>query len=289
MYIIDSKNILTPQNGLNIYVGRTEDSMLLTDCRSADPMDIGVKKEAPDNLARMLRSRRKPGMILMGNLGDPYVDYEEEYRLTRECLKIIENYDHGVIISTKRILVRRDIDILSNISRKTKCIVEITFPAMSDGRIRLIEGAETMSLEERLDLMLELKKAGVDVLATFYPLVPFVNDSIYELRSMIETLSMYGAEKIDLSDLRLAIPKAQRSFFYQQYRKRFPEEFKKFVDKNREAPELHPENHKNLLADMTKLCEDRGIECDSRRVLAWKRKYENKQIGEQMSITDFDN
>ncbi|MCR5212964.1 MAG: hypothetical protein K6E10_00980 [Eubacterium sp.] len=287
MYIINSQNILTPQNGLNIYVGRTEDSILLTVSRVQDPMDIGVKMDAPQNLAKTLKSRRKPGMILMGNLGDPYSEYEEEFKLTRECLKVIENYDHGVIISTKRFEITRDLDILKGISSKTKCVVEITFPAMSDARIKLIEGGQTMKLQQRLELIKLLKKEKIDVLAAFYPLVPYVNDSVYELQSMIETMAEYGVERLDLSDLRLAIPKADRNFFYQEYRKRFPQEYARYVERCRESPELLPENHKELLGNMIKLCEKYGIVADSKRIRDWKRRYENKQVGQQMSISDF--
>ena len=99
MYKIESKNILTPQNGLNIYRGRTEDSILLTEIPGGDSMDIGVKMDAPDQLDSVLRSRRSKSIILMGNLGDPYNRFEEEYRLTRKCLKIIENNDYGVVIT----------------------------------------------------------------------------------------------------------------------------------------------------------------------------------------------
>ncbi len=287
MYIINSQNILTPQNGLNIYVGRTEDSILLNAGRAQDPLDIGVKKDAPQHLARILKSRRKPGMIVMGNLGDPYSEYEEEYKLTRECLKIIENYDHGVLISTKRRGIERDIDILKGISSKTKCVVEITFPAMSDGRLRLIDGAQTMRLRERMDLVKLLREEHIDVLATFYPLVPYVNDSLYDLQDMIEIMAENGVVRFDLSDLRLAIAKAERGFFYQEYKKRFPKEYERFVERCQEAPELLPEDHKELLAQLTKLCEEHGIICDSRKIRDWKRKYENKQVGQQMSISDF--
>ena len=59
MYKIESKNILTPQNGLNIYRGRTEDSILLTEIPGGDSMDIGVKFDAADQLDTVLKSRRR--------------------------------------------------------------------------------------------------------------------------------------------------------------------------------------------------------------------------------------
>ena len=39
MYIIESRNILTPQNGLNIYRGRTQDSIMPTEISGSDSME----------------------------------------------------------------------------------------------------------------------------------------------------------------------------------------------------------------------------------------------------------
>ena len=66
MYTIESRNILTPQNGLNIYRGRTENSIMLTEILGADSMDIGVKVDATELLAGVLRTRRNKSIILMG-------------------------------------------------------------------------------------------------------------------------------------------------------------------------------------------------------------------------------
>lgn len=44
MYEIATSSILTPQNGMNIYRGRTENTMWVNEIPRADSMDIGVKK-----------------------------------------------------------------------------------------------------------------------------------------------------------------------------------------------------------------------------------------------------
>ena len=62
MYTIESRNILTPQNGLNVYRGRTENSILLTEVPGGDSMDIGVKMDAPELLEGSLMHRRSKGM-----------------------------------------------------------------------------------------------------------------------------------------------------------------------------------------------------------------------------------
>ncbi len=287
MYKIESKNVITPQNGLNIYVGRTEDSITLTEVRDGDPMDIGIKTDAPQQLAMAIRTRRSPGVIMMGNLGDPYCEYEEEHRLTRECLKVIENYDHGVIISTRRSGIRRDIDILSSMARKTKCVIDIPFPTLYEKVIRKLDGEGTMTVDERIDLIRELRKNNIDVIVTVQPIIPFVNTEEQDILDMVQLLDGCDILGIDLMGMRTALPKATREFFFTEFEKRFPEEFRLYSEEKHKDTELVPAGHRKLLARVEEACQDYGIMCDTKRIRAWKRQYENKQVGVQMSLSDF--
>lgn len=283
MYKIESKNILTPQNGLNIYRGRTEDSILLTEIPGGDSMDIGVKVDAADQLDTVLKSRRSKSIILMGNLGDPYNKYEEEYCLTRKCLKVIENNDYGVVITTKQSRILRDMDILQGIARKTKCAVEISIPTLDEKKLKKIEGEEVISIKERFELIKELTKEGISILIQLAPVITYVNDT--ELMDIIEELAQYDILGVDLGDLRLAIKKSVRDFFYMEYQKRFPKEYQAFDEEFSGKPgELTPRDYKKVLSDMTEFCDERGIISSSSKIKAWKRQYENKTEGEQLSF-----
>ena len=287
MYVIESRNILTPQNGLNVYRGRTENSILLTEVPGGDPMDIGVKKDAPELLAVALKNRRSKGMILMGNMGDPYNELEEKYCLTRECLKIIENNDHGVIISTKQSAVLRDVDVLKGISKKTKCVVDIPIASFDEAKLSKLDGEETLSAAKRLELIKELRKEGIDVLVTLTPIIPFVDDDEAEITEIVQCLAEYDILGVDLMDLRLAVKKSVRSFFYTQFKARFPEQYKRFCQEYTESGELPARNQRELLKKMTEFCEEKKLMCNTRRIKAWKRQYENKTVGKQLSILDF--
>ena len=245
MYTIESRNILTPQNGLNIYRGRTENSIMLTEIPGADSMDIGVKVDATELLAGVLRTRRNKSIILMGNMGDPYNELEKEYGLTRNALKVIEMNDYGVVISTKRDLIERDMDILKGITSKTKCVVELSFPTLDENKLRLIEGEEVISIKDRLRLISLLRKQDIDVLITTGPIIPYVNDS--DIREVVQCLVQYDILGIDLMDYRLAIKKSVREFFYNEFRERFPKEYKVFSDNYEETGELIPPNAKEEL------------------------------------------
>ena len=284
MYTIDSRNILTPQNGLNIYRGRTENHILLTEIPGADSMDIGVKTDAPELLSKTLRTRRSKCMIMMGNLGDPYNQLDDEYGLTRKCLKIIENQDFGVIISTRQNKILRDLDVISGIAAKTKGVVEITFPTLDEEKRKLIEGEETISIEERLKLASELKKAGVTVIAGVYPLIPYVNDDPEEVMELVKKLAESEFDRIDFSDMRLVIKKSLREFFYGEWEKRFPKAFEAYAGEIGSGGEVYPRSFKELQKEIYGFCEDKGIMHDTKQITAWKRQYVNRTVGEQMSL-----
>ena len=287
MYTIESRNVLTPQNGLNLYRGRTENSILLTETPGADPMDIGVKYDAYALLDTALRNRRSKCVIMMGNLGDPYNPLEKEYKLTRKCLKVIENNDFGVIITTRQNLILRDMDVITGISAKTRCLVELTFPSLDDEKLKKIEGEDTLSIEERLELLQELKKAGIEVIATLYPMIPYVNDDENELMGLLQELKLYGVSVVDLVDLRVAVKKSAREFFYTEYEKRFPEQYRRFISENENKGELLAADYRNKLKRVSELCERFGLMYDSRKIKAWKRQYENRTVGRQMELEDY--
>ena len=98
MHFVDAKGILSSGNGMNLYRGCTH-GCIYCDSRSRcyqfthEFEDIEVKRNAPELLERALRSKRKKCMIGTGAMCDPYMHCEEELRLTRQCLEIIDRYE----------------------------------------------------------------------------------------------------------------------------------------------------------------------------------------------------
>ena len=160
MYEIKTKNILTPQNGFNIYCGRTENTMWINEIPRADSMDVGVKIDADALLEETLRKRRTKSMLIAGNLGDPYNVFEENKRLMRSSLMVLEKWDFGISITTRSNLILRDIDILKDISQKTKCVVDIPFPSANGEIMNKMDGTGngdfTTSFDERIRLSCKL-------------------------------------------------------------------------------------------------------------------------------------
>ena len=130
MHFVDARGILSARNGMNIYRGCTH-GCIYCDSRSrcygfTHPFeDIEVKRNAPALLEQKLRSKRKKCMIGTGAMCDPYLHCEEELRLTRACLEIIDRYGFGVSVLTKSDRILRDLDLLGSIQEKSKAVAQI--------------------------------------------------------------------------------------------------------------------------------------------------------------------
>lgn len=144
MHFVKSKGILSSKNGMNIYRGCLH-GCIYCDSRSRcygfthDFEDIEVKENAPQLLEKALRSKRKRCMIGTGAMCDPYLPIEEELKLTRRCLELIEQYEYGVAIQTKSTRILRDIDLLSSINRKAKAVVQMTMTTFDESICKIVE------------------------------------------------------------------------------------------------------------------------------------------------------
>ena len=123
MHFVNAKGILSSKNGMNLYRGCTH-GCIYCDSRSACYQmphqfeDIEVKQNAPELLEEALRGKRRRCMISTGAMCDPYMHCEQQLRLTRRCLEIIDRYGFGVCIQTKSDRILRDLDLLRSINTK---------------------------------------------------------------------------------------------------------------------------------------------------------------------------
>ena len=168
MHFVDAKGILTGSGGhfgMNIYRGCTH-GCVYCDSRSrcyqfTHPFeDIEVKQNAPELLESALRSKRKKCMIGTGAMSDPYMHCEEELRLTRKCLEIILKNGFGAAIQTKSDRILRDIDLLSEINRSAKCVVQMTLTTWDDGLCQVLE-PNVCNTKRRIEVLEEMQKRGI--------------------------------------------------------------------------------------------------------------------------------
>ena len=87
---------------------------------------VFAKVNAPEVLRRELsRPKWRGESIAIGTASDPYEPAESHYQLTRRILQVLRDFENPVSITTKGVLVRRDVDVLKEVSQVAE--VRVTF------------------------------------------------------------------------------------------------------------------------------------------------------------------
>ena len=86
-------------------------------------LDFETKLFAKPNAAELLRAElAKPGYrcepIALGTNTDPYQPIEREWKITRQIVEVLSECEHPLTITTKGVLVERDLDLLAPMAAK---------------------------------------------------------------------------------------------------------------------------------------------------------------------------
>ena len=128
---------------------------------------VDVKINAADLLREEIK-KKKRGKVWVSGVCDPYQPLEAKYRLTRQCLEILARNYWPVVIQTRSPLVLRDIDII-----KGGQDFEVGFSVTTaDDRIRKLFEPGAPPIEDRIQALDELHKAGIRTYAMIAPVLP---------------------------------------------------------------------------------------------------------------------
>lgn len=169
-----------------------------------------------DDLARKVR----PAFISTGSMSDPYNPFEEELRLTRHALELMDAYSCGVAIATKSGLITRDIDVLTAIQAHSPVVCKLTVTTTDDALAAKLEpGAPSPS--RRLSALKELSGAGLFAGVLLMPVLPFLEDSVENVRAVVEGAARAGARFVYPS-FGVTMRQGQREFFLDGLERVFP-------------------------------------------------------------------
>jgi DNA repair photolyase len=157
---------------------------------------IEVKTNIPMVLSKELKTK-KPGVVGISTVTDPYQPLEQKYLLTRYCLEQLLKVDFPIHIQTKSILVTRDIDLISRFSESQ---VMMSIATVHDEQRKLLE-PHSSSIQERLYALQTYADVGVKTSVFFGPVYP--TTSLEEITSILDTFKETGAKEIWIDMLRL--------------------------------------------------------------------------------------
>lgn len=138
---------------------------------------IIAKTNAPKLLRSAFEKRSWRGeRIAFSGVTDCYQPVEATYGLTRACLEVCRDYRNPVVILTKGALVRRDVDLLAQLSRDSHAMVYLSIPFATEAGARAMEPWAS-PIASRFDALKALSDAGVTTGVSLAPLIPGLNDS----------------------------------------------------------------------------------------------------------------
>lgn len=164
-----------------------------SDCYRIEGFDtVRAKENALEIIRDDLRRKTRPGIVGMGSMSDPYNPFEEELRLTRHALELLDAFQFGVGIATKSDLIARDIDVLGLMQEHVPVICKLTVTTTDEALAAKVE-PRAPSPARRLEAVRKLSRAGIFTGVLLMPVLPFLEDSTANVLSVAEAAAEAGA------------------------------------------------------------------------------------------------
>lgn len=191
---------------------------------------IVVKVNAPKLLRQeLLKPSWKGDEIVFSFTSDPYLPLEANYKLTRQCLEICAEFRNPVGIVTKSATIRRDIDVLQDLTRNASLGVFFTIPFTDVNISRAVEPFAPLP-EARFHAMAALADAGITVGIGIAPVIPGLSSDIPVL---LKRAKEAGAQYAFINMLRL--PGSVAPYFEERLREKMPTRADRVLNRIREA------------------------------------------------------
>ena len=291
MHFVDAKGILTGNGGrcgMNIYRGCTH-GCIYCDSRSkcyqfTHPFeDIEVKQNAPELLDKALKSKRKKCMIGTGAMADPYMHCEEELGITRKCLEIIRDNEFGIAIQTKSDRILRDLELLDEINRNAKCVVQMTLTTYDDDLCAILE-PKVCNTKRRIEVLQKMQERGIPTIVWLTPILPFINDTEENITAILNECVRVGVKGVIDFGMGLTLREGDREYYYAALDKYFPGMKERYIKRYGNAYELQSPNAKELTRLFRRICKENGIMSTPDECFKYMQEMPDKYS--QMSIFD---
>ena len=155
---------------------------------------VFAKVNAPEVLrAELRRPGWKRELIALGTASDPYEPAEAYYRLTRRVLEALRDHANPVSITTKGALIRRDADVLRELSQVADVRVNLSIGTIDEKVWQAMEpGAPSPML--RMEAMQHLVEMGIHAGVLAAPIIPGLTDDEEHLEQLVKTAVEHKAQ-----------------------------------------------------------------------------------------------
>jgi DNA repair photolyase len=224
---------------------------------------IRVKVNVVEVLRRELaRPSWERDSVAIGAATDPYQPAEGHYRLTRGCLEALADAHNPFSIITRGPMIVRDVDVLTEASRRATVAVTFSIPTLDEEVWRKTEPS-TAHPRQRLRALKTLVDAGVRACVGMAPVLPGISDRPEQLREVVKAARQAGACGI-WTNLLFLRP-GTREHFLEHLAEDWPEELERYDRLYRRRAYLGKEETKPVRGQVAALAKEYGVR-DRRRI-----------------------
>jgi DNA repair photolyase len=186
-------------------------------------LDFESKLFVKPNAAALLReeltaTNYQPATIALGANTDPYQPIERDYRITRQVIEVLQEFNHPFGIVTKSASVLRDLDVLQPMAAKGLVKVAISLTTLDSDLARRMEPRASTPMK-RLSALEILSKAGIPTVVMMGPIIPGLNDA--EIENVLKAARNAGVREAGYTMLRL--PLEVKEIFKDWLEKEYPD------------------------------------------------------------------
>ena len=191
-------------------------------------MDPGLEFEqrvfAKVNAHEVLRDElRRPRLmgeaIAIGTASDPYEPAEAEYGLTRCILQVLTEFKNPASLTTKGVLVRRDLDVLQELNEVADVRINFSVGSLDENVWKTNESGAPSPMA-RLEAMQDLVENGITAGVMMAPILPGISDSEESINAVVGAAAMHKAQFLGANVLFLK--PGSKEWFMPMLRETYP-------------------------------------------------------------------
>lgn len=197
-------------------------------------LDFETKLFAKTNAAQLLRQELaspsyQPATIAIGVNTDAYQPCEKTWRITEQVLQVLQECRHPFGLITKSALIERDIPLLAQMAADNLVTVAITLTTLDATIARILEPRAASPLR-RLKTIERLRAAGIPVVVSIAPIIPFITDA--DIEKLLSSCAQAGAQGAGFVVLRL--PWEVNPLFQEWLQVHFPDRAERVMNRIRD-------------------------------------------------------
>ncbi len=181
---------------------------------------VFAKVNAPEVLRDELRRPRWMGeAIAIGTASDPYEPAEAEYGLTRRILRVLTEFKNPASLTTKGVLVRRDLDVLQELNEVADVRINFSVGSLDENVWKTNESGAPSPMA-RLEAMQDLVENGITAGVMMAPILPGISDSEESINAVVGAAAMHKAQFLGANVLFLK--PGSKEWFMPMLRETYP-------------------------------------------------------------------